>query len=234
MKLILVLFSLIYFTPIFSQNTVKYEYYKDIECTLISNERKAKFVVSHKLISDSVKVVQMETAKSQTIIWTRKYKNDKPYGIWLTYNKNGKLVSKETYGCIKHEDILVLDLVTNNLKEVYKEDFEYPMFKLLNKGEMTLFPFNLENISKWIGYNVKYPLEAQIQGIQGIVWVQFIVDCQGNVLNLDITHGVHKLLDDEVLRLMQTLPDLKPGTLKRKNIALYLEIPVSFSLEIAD
>ena len=76
---------------------------------------------------------------------------------------------------------------------------------------------------------VKYPEFAKKAGIEGRVFVQFVVDEQGNVMNPRITRGVHKLLDQEALRAVKK-QKFTPGKQRGKAVKVQMSLPVTFRL----
>lgn len=77
---------------------------------------------------------------------------------------------------------------------------------------------------------VEYPEFAKKAGIEGRVFVQFVVNEEGNVVNPTVTRGVHKLLNEEALRAVKTL-DCKPGQQRGQNVKVQMSLPVTFRLQ---
>ena len=76
---------------------------------------------------------------------------------------------------------------------------------------------------------VEYPEFAKKAGIEGRVFVQFIVDEQGNVTNPQVTRGVHKLLDESALEAVREMK-FKPGKQRGKAVKVQMSLPVTFRL----
>ena len=68
-----------------------------------------------------------------------------------------------------------------------------------------------EGLMMYISNNVKYPQIAKEYGIEGKVFVEFVVDKDGSVTDVKILRGVDKNLDAEALRVIRSLPKYKPG-----------------------
>lgn len=77
---------------------------------------------------------------------------------------------------------------------------------------------------------VKYPEFAKKAGIEGRVFLQFVVDESGNVTSPRVTRGVHKLLDQEALRAVQTL-QCTPGKQRGESVKVQMSLPVTFRLK---
>jgi TonB family protein len=74
---------------------------------------------------------------------------------------------------------------------------------------------------------VRYPDQARLQGVQGRVYVQFIVDEKGNVINPQIIRGVGAGTSEEALRVIK-LVKFKPGLMKGKPVPVQYSLPIYF------
>lgn len=97
-----------------------------------------------------------------------------------------------------------------------------------NFEENPKFPGGEEACMKFLADNLRYPKEAQEKGIQGRVYVQFVIDSLGYVTDPKIVRGVHPLLDQEALRLIRSLPRWTPGKIRGKPVATKFSISVFF------
>lgn len=86
------------------------------------------------------------------------------------------------------------------------------------------------NPLKWITKNLKYPEKAIKEGKMGKVYVNFIIDAEGNVINPKIIRGISPEIDAEVLRVFQKMPKWKPGFHRGKAVRVSYNIPVTFWL----
>ena len=77
---------------------------------------------------------------------------------------------------------------------------------------------------------VQYPEFAKKAGIEGRVFVQFVVDEDGNVQNPKVTRGVHKLLNEEAIRAVKQMK-FKPGKQRGKPVKVQMSLPVTFRLK---
>jgi periplasmic protein TonB len=78
---------------------------------------------------------------------------------------------------------------------------------------------------------IKYPEEAKKNGVQGKVYVSFVVDEQGKVTNAKIERGVEASLDKESLRVVNELKTWKPGKEKGKAVKVAYTIPIKYALD---
>ena len=96
---------------------------------------------------------------------------------------------------------------------------------------MPEFPGGLEAMSKFIGENLKYPDKSREAGIEGTVYIRFIVDAQGRVIQTEIVRGVNEELDSETRRVVKMMPQWTPGRQDGKAVPVYFMLPVKFSLK---
>ncbi len=83
---------------------------------------------------------------------------------------------------------------------------------------------------KALNEEVEYPDFARKAGIEGRVFVQFVVDEEGNVKNPKVTRGVHKLLNQEAMRAVKEMK-FKPGKQRGKAVKVQMSLPVTFRLQ---
>ncbi len=83
---------------------------------------------------------------------------------------------------------------------------------------------------KFIQENIQYPIMALENDIQGTVYVQFVVDAEGNVVKPEILRGVDPLLDKEALRVVGSSPKWKPAKMGGKIVKANQTVPVKFQL----
>ena len=76
-----------------------------------------------------------------------------------------------------------------------------------------------------------YPDIAQEMGLEGIVYVQFVVSSSGKVENVKVIKGVHKHLDNAAIKAVQKLPQLIPGKQLDKPVSLLYTVPVKIILD---
>ncbi len=97
--------------------------------------------------------------------------------------------------------------------------------------QMPEFPGGDLALRKFIANSVKYPVEAQDNGIQGKVYVTFVVTAEGTIANTKIARGVDPILDREALRVVNTLPRWKPGYQRGKPVNVSYTVPINFVLQ---
>lgn len=86
-------------------------------------------------------------------------------------------------------------------------------------------------LEKWVYQYLKYPKYAVENGIQGRVYVDFVVDESGNVKDVKVSRSVHTALDEEAVRVVSASPKWKPGRHRGKKVKVAMTVPVDFRLE---
>jgi TonB family protein len=95
---------------------------------------------------------------------------------------------------------------------------------------MPEFPGGDIALRKFIAENVKYPEEAKEKGLSGKVFVQFVIDKNGDVVSPKIVRSVDPILDNEAIRVIQSLPKWTPGSQRGNAVNVSYTYPVNFSL----
>ncbi len=97
--------------------------------------------------------------------------------------------------------------------------------------DMPEFPGGQLALRKFIAREIKYPKEASKKGIQGKVFVNFVVEKDGSVGAVKIVRGVDPSLDKEALRVIQSLPKWAPGKQKGVPVRVSYTVPINFALQ---
>ena len=109
---------------------------------------------------------------------------------------------------------------------------EIPVFQVVE--EMPEFPGGMGECLKFLGKNIKYPVEAQKAGVQGKVIVQFVVEKDGNIANPKVVRSIDPDLDGEAIRVISIMPKWKPGMQKGQPVRVKYTVPVTFRLDGKD
>ena len=97
---------------------------------------------------------------------------------------------------------------------------------------MPEFPGGQQALFKYLSENVKYPVIAQENGIQGRVICQFVVNKDGSIVDVEVVRsGGDPSLDKEAVRVIKTMPKWKPGKQRGKPVRVKYTVPVNFILQ---
>ncbi len=97
--------------------------------------------------------------------------------------------------------------------------------------QMASYPGGIPALMDFLNENIKYPEQAEREGIEGRVVAGFIVERDGSVSNIEILKSVHPLLDAEVVRVMSLMPNWIPGKQHGMPIRTRYSMPVTFRLQ---
>lgn len=94
------------------------------------------------------------------------------------------------------------------------------------------FEGGLKALYKFVASKLKYPVIASNEGIEGTVYVKFVVDENGKVGNLLLSNTVGYGLDEEALRVVSLIPNFKsPAKVKGKPVKVYYQLPIKYKLQ---
>lgn len=94
------------------------------------------------------------------------------------------------------------------------------------------FPGGKDALKRFLAQHTQYPAEAREKNIQGKVWIQFLVDEKGKVIQPQVTKGVDPLLDQEALRVVKLMPDWKPAQQNGRSVESSFVLPLDFSIPV--
>jgi len=113
------------------------------------------------------------------------------------------------------------------IKMVEYQD-EEPVFTVVE--EMPKFKGGNKALYTYLGNNIKYPDVAKKEGIEGTVYVTYVVEKDGSVSHVKILRGVHESLDKESLRVVKEMPKWEPGKQKGKPVRVQYSLPIKYTL----
>ena len=85
-------------------------------------------------------------------------------------------------------------------------------------------------LMQYLVKHIKYPSRAKANGISGRVYVSFVIDKGGNVINAKILRGIGGGCDQESLRVVNNMPKWIPGKQRGKNVTVQYTLPIKFKL----
>jgi protein TonB len=112
---------------------------------------------------------------------------------------------------------------------VEEEVVEQEIFQIVE--EMPAFPGGEQKLMEYVGKNIKYPQIARETGIQGRVFIGFVVEPDGSVSNVKLLRGIGGGCDEEAMRVVKSMPRWKPGKQRGKAVRVSYQIPVFFKLQ---
>lgn len=113
---------------------------------------------------------------------------------------------------------------------VEEEEDEHVVFVVVET--MPEFPGGQQQLFRYLSENIKYPVIAQENGIQGKVICQFVVNKDGSIVEVEVVRsGGDASLDKEAIRVIKSMPKWNPGKQRGKPVRVKYTVPVNFKLQ---
>lgn len=97
--------------------------------------------------------------------------------------------------------------------------------------QMPQFPGGDAALLKYLSNNIKYPPIAKDAGIQGTVYVTFVVNVEGKVKDVKVLRSIGGGCDEEAVRVVQSMPSWSPGKQRGKPVPVQYNLPIRFTLK---
>jgi protein TonB len=86
-------------------------------------------------------------------------------------------------------------------------------------------------LNAYLSKNIKYPKQANENGVQGRVVLQFVVNEDGDISDIKVVRGIGSGCDQEAMRVVNSMPKWKPGKQNGKAVKVSFSLPILFELE---
>ena len=134
------------------------------------------------------------------------------------------------------EDEIEIDVEADQETEVQdyvpveeeEEEEEAQIFTVVES--MPDFPGGDEARIKYLNENIKYPQMARESGIQGRVFVTFVVEKDGSVTDVRVLRGIGGGCDEEAIRVIKNMPKWDAGKQRGKPVRVQFNMPILFKL----
>jgi protein TonB len=141
---------------------------------------------------------------------------------------------------VEVEDDINIDVEADQNTEV--EEYIAPVMSQEEESEeerqifmvvesMPEFPGGEASLYKFLAENIKYPQMAKESGIQGRVFVTFVVERDGSVTDVRVLRGIGGGCDEEAIRVVKNMPKWSPGKQRGKPVRVQYNLPVKFTLQ---
>jgi len=97
--------------------------------------------------------------------------------------------------------------------------------------EPPVFPGGHEAMFDYLAKNLRYPPQAREEAVQGVVYLTFVIHTDGSIGDVKVLRGVHRLLDEEAVRVISAMPSWVPGKQRGKPVRVQFTMPVKFALK---
>jgi len=136
----------------------------------------------------------------------------------LSQNKNTEVPTEEVQ--VEEKEVKT---------QVIEQKVEAEVFLIVE--EPPTFPGGEAALYKWLGENLKYPEEAKELGIQGRVFVAFVVEPDGSTSNVVVKRGIGGGCDEEAVRIVKAMPKWAPGKQRGQPVRVQFNLPIKFTLQ---
>jgi len=116
------------------------------------------------------------------------------------------------------------------VKDGLSSDFDDSVIFIASET-MPEFPGGEDSLYSFLAKNIIYPQAAKEAGIKGRVFATFVVERDGTITDIRILRGIGGGCDEEVIRVVQTMPHWIPGKQKGKTVRVQYNLPVKFTLQ---
>jgi len=113
--------------------------------------------------------------------------------------------------------------------QVIEQPKEAQIFTVVE--ENPIFPGGEAKLYKFLGESIKYPEEAKELGIQGRVFVNFVIETDGSVSNVRVLRGIGGGCDEEAIRVVRSMPRWTPGKQRGMPVRVSYNLPIKFTLQ---
>ena len=148
-------------------------------------------------------------------------------GLYRKNMHDGRWVQWSNHG----QDSVVTEYSNGNkhtASDTLQSTGEEKVFTIVE--QMPEFPGGVDEMLKFISKNIHYPETAQNDNVQGRVYVSFVIDKSGNVTDARVIRSVRKDIDDAALKVVNEMPQWKPGYQNGKPVLVAFNLPLNFTL----
>jgi len=137
-------------------------------------------------------------------------------------------VSEENILKFDSEGISTVHLSKESAPELFRREELSEIFTEVEV--MPQYPGGYTAMNRFLFNNLKYPASASAGRIEGRVWCSFVVNRDGSLADIRIDRGVHVSLDQEALRVLETMPNWMPGNIRGVPVRVKVYLPIVFKL----
>jgi len=107
-------------------------------------------------------------------------------------------------------------------------EVDLPPFNPAELEHRAEFPGGEKALLEFVRKNTIYPREQREIGINGKVWIRFVINKRGKVSDIEVIRSPDKALSRAAVKTIKSLPDWKPAKQNGKNVSMYFTIPINF------
>lgn len=123
------------------------------------------------------------------------------------------------------EETVIEDIV---FEEAPEEEVADEIFEIVEVSPTP--PGGMRGFYKFIGKSINYPNQARRMGIEGKVYVRFVVDKDGTLTNIEAVKGIGGGCKEEAVRVLKSAPKWQPGKQRGRPVKVRMILPITFKL----
>ena len=203
----------------------------DVELTSLAEKKEAKV---ERKEEPQVEKIEVEKVKSSVAFTTPEIKKDEEVQEDQEMKSQDELASTNTaIGAFTVEGNDEQAGEVLKAKEVIAQpepkEEETKVFDVVE--EMPQFPGGPSALFEYLSKNIKYPVVAEENGVQGRVIVTFVVERDGSITDVKVVKSVDPSLDKEATRVVKSMPHWIPGKQNGSAVRVKYTVPVTFKLQ---
>ena len=137
---------------------------------------------------------------------------------------------KDSY--VSEDDSYDISKIIEDVEEVEDVPFvRVEQMPIFNPKRNNTYDEGLRDLFNTMQKMTKYPIIAQENGIEGKVYVRFVVTKTGNIEQIQVMRPVDPSLDKEAIRVVRNLPKFKPGMQRNRAVSVWFSGYISFVLQ---
>lgn len=146
--------------------------------------------------------------------------------VCFTFSANQKVIGQTPM----IDDLLTKTKISETpIQDMKTEKQEEKIFVIVENNAK--FPGGEDARLKFIETKIKYPQEARKAGIQGVVYVTYVVEKDGSITNIKVLRGIGGGCDEEAVRVIKAMPSWIPGTQRGEAVRFQFNLPIRFVLD---
>jgi protein TonB len=194
----------------------------DVELTSLAEKKEAKV---ERKEEPQVEKIEVEKVKSSVAFTTPEIKKDEDVAPEDEIKSQDELAQTNT--AIGAFDVKGNDEAEGEVLKAKEE--ETKVFDVVE--EMPQFPGGPNALFEYLSKNIKYPVVAEENGVQGRVIVTFVVERDGSITDVKVVKSVDPSLDKEATRVVKSMPHWIPGKQNGSAVRVKYTVPVTFRLQ---
>lgn len=97
--------------------------------------------------------------------------------------------------------------------------------------KMPQYPYGEKALGEFISQQIRYPIEARQEGIEGRIVCSFIVAVDGTISNIEVVKGIHPQLNREAMRVLNLMSKWTPGERNGEKVNVKCLLPIDFHID---